>query len=169
LIRSDSPRLDGGRFFHKRFILKDLHKLDKKRSLGPVGWIGLTGNPGNRREKAQEAQEPDSSFATFCASSRPYPAFDFEAFIFMSLSHFKVGCCCRGAIIGAARHHSPNRTVHPPFQPSLPNTIECSHFAILPSRAVFVQLPGSGFFNQRNPHKHWPKRLSNLLMSSMFS
>ena len=55
------------------------------------------------------------------------------------------------------------------FPPAPPKTTKSSHFAILAAKAVFVQLPGRGFDKERNPCEHWSKRLSNTIMSSMFS
>ena len=43
------------------------------------------------------------------------------------------------------------------------------HSPNLAETAKFLQLPGSGFFKQQKPHKHWSKHLSSTLMSSMFS
>jgi hypothetical protein len=42
------------------------------------------------------------------------------------------------------------------------------HSPILAETAKSAQLPGRGFFRERNPCKHWSKCVSSTLMSSMF-
>jgi hypothetical protein len=56
-----------------------------------------------------------------------------------------------------------------PAPSSLSGAAKCVHLAILAEEAKTAQLPGRGFFRERNPCKHWSKRVSSTYMSSMFS
>jgi hypothetical protein len=71
----------------------------------------------------------------------------------------------RGARRAAQR---PGRS-RSPDHPMIPfGATQRAHWTILAQKAEIVQPMVGGFFKTRNPCKHWSKRVSGALLSSMY-
>jgi hypothetical protein len=72
-----------------------------------------------------------------------------DSFRLIPLTHLRrSGCGGRAFPFGAAKH---------------------AHWGILAQKAENVQVMMTTFFITRNPRKHWSKRVSRALLSSMYS